>query len=105
MTSQIAARRTRFGRASRPPVRYEPEETPLDDGSDVETADANVDVDDLESDTSCGTETESEDDEEEAGSLEDFVVPDAAGVVYESSSEDDEEQSGGESEVEDPMSD
>ena len=98
MTSQIAARRTRFGRASRPPARYEPEETPLDDGSEVETAD----IDDLESGSDCETESESEDDEE-AGSLEDFVVPDVAGVVYESSDEDDEE-SGAESEKEDPMS-
>ena len=79
--------RTRYGRVSKPPVRYEPVEQVEDDYSDAE-------YDSHESDTcddDASDDSDEEDDEEDAdddGNLDGFVVPDK--------SESDEEDSDGE---------
>ena len=87
--SQVAARRTRFGRALKAPVRYEPEEMPLDDRSDCEPEDC----EDLC--TSSAAESSSGDDDEDS-SLDGFIVKDdevedgpEAQSRFESSDEDD----------------
>jgi len=79
--------RTRSGRVTKPPVRYEPVEQVEDDYSDAEYDSHESETDDDISDD----DSDEEDDEEDAdddGNLDGFVVPDK--------SESDEEDSDGE---------
>jgi hypothetical protein len=67
--------RTRYGRVSKPPVRYEPVEQVEDDYApeDYDTEDPDDSSEDIE------TESDEEDDESDAdedGNLDGFVVPD-----------------------------
>jgi len=67
--------RTRYGRVSKPPVRYEPVEQVEDDygPDDYDTEDPDESSEDIE------TESDEEDDESDAdedGNLDGFVVPD-----------------------------
>lgn len=79
--------RTRSGRVSKPPVRYEPVEQVEDDYSDAE-------YDSHESDTCdddvSDVDSDEEDDEEDAdddGNLDGFVVPDKSESDEEDSSD------------------
>jgi hypothetical protein len=75
--------RTRSGRVSRPPERYEPQEQVEDDYSDGE-----YDTDESEILSNIEEDDEEEDDEEDAdddGNLDGFVVPDKSESDNESS--------------------
>jgi ribonuclease E len=78
--------RTRSGRVSRPPERYEPQEQVEDDYSD---GDYDTDESEIRSDfEDDDDEADDEDDADEYGNLDGFVVPDK--------SESDEDSSDGE---------
>lgn len=64
--------RTRSGRVSKPPTRYEPVEIVEDDFSDSAYDDDETDGDDEEDE-----EDEDEEDDDDAGSLNEFVVDDS----------------------------
>jgi len=73
--SEAPITRTRYGRVSKPPVRYEPVEQVEDDYApeDYDTEDPDDSSEDIE------TESDEEDDESDAdedGNLDGFVVPD-----------------------------
>ena len=76
ITVETTATRTRSGRVSKPPVRYEPIEQVEDDyGPD----DYDSDESEILSDDSFGEDEDEEDDEDDAdedGNLDGFVVPD-----------------------------
>ena len=67
---------TRYGRVSKPPERYEPQEQVEDDYAeddyDTEESEIESDFDDDEDES----ELDSEDDADEYGNLDGFVVPD-----------------------------
>tara|TARA_R110002073_G_scaffold37299_3_gene107897 strand:+ start:201 stop:422 length:222 start_codon:yes stop_codon:yes gene_type:complete len=64
---------TRSGRQSKKPVRYEPEEIPVDDYDDGSSDEEDIDLSGSESDFS----SESDDEDADAnGNLKDFVVDD-----------------------------
>ena len=65
--------RTRSGRVSKPPTRYEPIEIVEDDFSDAEYDDDDSDCDDV----SDEEDEEEDEDDDDAGSLNDFVVDDS----------------------------
>lgn len=64
--------RTRSGRVSKPPTRYEPVEIVEDDFSDSEYDDDESDGDDVDDE-----EDEEDEDDDDAGSLNEFVVDDS----------------------------
>jgi hypothetical protein len=78
--------RTRYGRVSKPPERYEPQEQVEDDYSDgdYDTHESEIHTDDDDDDE----EDDDEEDADEDGNLDGFVVPDK--------SESDEDSSDGE---------
>ena len=79
--------RTRSGRVSKPPVRYEPIEQVEDDYSDEDyDTELPEDSDISDDDTDEDDEDDDEDDADEDGNLDGFVVPDK--------SESDEEDNG-----------
>lgn len=79
--------RTRSGRVSKPPVRYEPIEQVEDDYSDEDYDTELPDDSDIsDDDTDDEDEEDDEDDADEDGNLDGFVVPDK--------SESDEEDNG-----------
>jgi hypothetical protein len=85
------AQRTRSGRVSKPPERYEPVEQVEDDYNDDEY---DSDESDIHTDDSFNEDSDEETDEDDAdedGNLEGFVVPDK--------SESDSDDSDGESAV------
>lgn len=81
--------RTRSGRVSKPPVRYEPIEQVEDDydPEDYDTEDPDDISDDIETDTEDDEDDESDADED--GNLDGFVVPDKS-ETSESDSDDGE---------------
>lgn len=83
--SNLPEVRTRSGRVSKPPVRYEPIEQVEDDYSteDYDTDDDDSDISDSDEDEE---DYDDEDDADEDGNLDGFVVPDK--------SESDEEDNG-----------
>lgn len=87
--------RTRSGRVSRPPTRYEPVEQVEDDYApeDYDSAESDGKTDDDSFDDS--DEDDDEDDADEDGNLDGFVVPDK------SESDSDSTEDGGESAVPD----
>lgn len=79
--------RTRSGRVSKPPVRYEPVEQVEDDYSDAEYDSHESDTcdDDISEDDS--DEDSDEDDADDDGNLDGFVVPDKSESDEEGSSD------------------
>ena len=75
--------RTRSGRVSKPPERYQPVEEVTDDYSDEEDFGDDEESDDYEESDEEEEETDDDEDADENGNLKDFVVDDE---------EDDEEE-------------
>jgi len=70
---------TRYGRVSKPPVKYEPVERVEDDYADDDydsDGDGSDDLDDVDIETDSDEEGYEEDDADEDGNLDGFVVPD-----------------------------
>ena len=89
-SSEGAGTRTRSGRVSKPPVRYEPVEQVEDD-----YAPEDYDTEDDKGDASEDIETESDEEEDESdadedGNLDGFVVPDKSESDVSDSDEDGE---------------
>ena len=79
--------RTKSGRVSKPPVRYEPVEQVEDDYSAEDyDSDEDDDLDDDDDDDEDEDDLDDEDDADEDGNLDGFIVPDK--------SESDEEDNG-----------
>jgi len=75
-TASESTVRTRSGRVSKPPVRYEPVEQ-VEDDYDVDDYDTEEpETDDIESDDSDEEYDDDEEDADEYGNLDGFVVPD-----------------------------
>ena len=73
----IPETRTRYGRVSKPPVKYEPIEQVEDDYADDDyDSDVTDDLDDVEIETDSDEEDYDEDDADDDGNLDGFVVPD-----------------------------
>ena len=90
-SSEGAGTRTRSGRVSKPPVRYEPVEQVEDD-----YAPEDYDTEDDKGDASEDIETESDEEEDESdadedGNLDGFVVPDKSESDVSDSDEEDGE--------------
>jgi len=69
--------RTRYGRVSKPPVKYEPVEQVEDDYADDDyDSDDTDDLDDVEIETDSDEEEFDEDDADDDGNLDGFIVPD-----------------------------
>lgn len=76
-TPEVPTTRTRSGRISKPPERYEPIEQVEDDyGEDDYDSDESEIKTDEEDDFSEDEEDDDEDDADEDGNLDGFVVPD-----------------------------
>ena len=88
-SSPIGAVRTRSGRVSKAPVRYEPVEQVEDDYApeDYDTEDSDDSSDDIETDED---EEDDESDADEDGNLDGFVVPDKSESGVSDSDEDGE---------------
>jgi hypothetical protein len=70
---------TRYGRVSKPPVKYEPVEQVEDDYAEDDydsDGDGSDDLDDVDIETDSDEEGYDEDDADEDGNLDGFVVPD-----------------------------
>ena len=93
-TANEPATRTRSGRVSKPPTRYEPVEQVEDDYApeDYDSQESGCDTDDSFEDSD---EEDDEDDADDDGNLDGFVVPDK------SESDSDSTEDGGESTVPD----
>ena len=69
--------RTRYGRVSKPPVKYEPIEQVEDDYADDDYDSDDTDgLDDVEIETDSDEEDFDEDDADDDGNLDGFIVPD-----------------------------
>jgi len=81
--------RTRSGRVSKPPARYEPVEIPVDDYAtdDYDTGDDGDDIDSVQEDSD--EEFSDESDADDDGNLDGFVVADKSESDEESSEETD----------------
>ena len=92
--SDAPATRTRSGRVSKPPTRYEPIEQVEDDyaAEDYDSHESECETDDSFEDSE---DSDDEDDADEDGNLDGFVVPDK------SESDSDSTEDGGESAVPD----
>jgi hypothetical protein len=76
-STEELATRTRYGRVSKPPVKYEPVEQVEDDYADDDyDSDVTHDLDDVEIETDSDEEDYEEEDADEDGNLDGFVVPD-----------------------------
>jgi hypothetical protein len=73
--SEVTVNRTRSGRVSKPPVRYEPVEQVEDDYAEDDYD--SVESEDVDDTISTDSDEElSEDDADEDGNLDGFIVPD-----------------------------
>jgi hypothetical protein len=90
LAEAAAATRTRSGRVSKPPVRYEPVEQVEDDYApeDYDTEDEGESSEDISTDEDEDEEDESDADED--GNLDGFVVPDKSESDVSDSDEDGE---------------
>lgn len=91
LAEAAAATRTRSGRVSKPPVRYEPVEQVEDDYApeDYDTEDEGESSEDISTDEDEDEEDESDADED--GNLDGFVVPDKSESDVSDSDEEDGE--------------